>query len=151
MRSLTEIESQNESFLKDRGIHFTKVLMTKNILSHHIFDATQTINKFLKDEGIHDFDSQGFGEKTYITTHLLTFKDEKKISTSVYKAAKRGDKRMWFGAEILSTTSPDDIYLMIAKAGELYILNMSRIDIMFCYTAGLDNPVKRFMKDYCKA
>lgn len=78
MRSLTEIENQNESFLKDRGIHFTKVLMTKNILSHHIFDATQTIGKFLKDEGIHDFDSQGFGEKTYITTHLLTFKDEKK-------------------------------------------------------------------------
>lgn len=148
MRKLTEIESRNESFLEERNIHFAKVLMTENILSHHIFDATQSIVSFLKEEGIHDFESQGCGEKAFISVHLLTFKRDVVINTSVYKAAKRGDKRMWFGAEIIPVTSPNDIYLMIAKAGELFILNMSRIDIMSCCTTDIDNPIKRFIN--CK-
>ena len=53
---------------------------------------------------------------------------------------------MWFGAEIIPVTSPNDIYLMIAKAGELFILNMSRIDIMSCCTTDIDNPIKRLLK-----
>lgn len=146
MRTLTEIEIQNESFLKERGVHFVKVLMTENILSHHIFDATQSIDRFLKEEGIHDFDTQRSGEKKYLNTHLLTFKEERIINTSVYKAKKRGDKRMWFGAEIIPNTIPNDIYLMISKAGELYILNISHIDIVFCCATGVDNPIKRFIK-----
>ena len=150
MRELTEIESRNESFLKERNIHFAKVLMTENILSHHIFDATQSIDRFLKEEDIHDFDLQVSGEKAFISVHLLTFKREVIIKTSVYKAAKRGDKRMWFGADIIPVTSPNDIYLMIAKAGELFILNMSRIDIMSCCTTDIDNPIKKFMNNYCK-
>ena len=150
MRDLTEIENRNESFLKERNIYFAKVLMTENILSHHIFDATQSIDCFLKEEGIHDFDLQDCGEKAFISVHLLTFKRDVIINTSVYKAAKRGDKRMWFGAEIIPVTLPDDIYLMIAKAGELYILNMSRIDIMSCCTTDIDNPIKRFMGNYYK-
>ncbi len=148
MRALTEIESRNESFLNERNIHYAQVLMTENILSHHIFDATQSIDSFLKKEGVHDFDCQKSGEKTYISTHLLTFKREEIIKTSVYKAAKRGDKRMWFGSEILSSTAPNDIYIMIAKHGELYILNISRIDIMSCWTSGLDNPIKRFIAGF---
>ncbi len=150
MRALTEIESKNELFLNEVGINFVKVLMTQNILSHYIFDATRSIINFLKNEGIHDFDSQNDGEKTYITTHLLTFKREQKIKTSVYKSAKRGDKRMWFGSEIVPITSPNDIIVIMASCQELYILNISHIDIMSCYTSGLDNPVKRFVMKYNK-
>ena len=147
MRELTEIEIQNESFLKEHGIHFAKVLLTENILSHHIFDASQSIERFLKEEQVHDFDSQINGEKKYITTHLLTFKEDRIIHTSVYKATKRGDKRMWFGAEILSITNPDDIYIMMAKDGELFILNMTRIDIALCYNTSMNNPIKCFLRD----
>lgn len=150
MRELTELEIQNEEFLKENNIHFAKVYMTENILSHHIFDASQSVDKFLREAKIHDYNSQINGEKTHIITHLLTFKRELMIKTSIYKATKRGDKRMWFGAEILPTTSPGDIYLMIAKKGELYILNMSHIDILFCYTTGLDNPIKQFFKELIK-
>lgn len=147
MRDLTEIELQNEKFLWEHEIRFVKVLMTRNILSHHIFDATQSINKFLKEEGIHDYGSQKCGEKRYILTHLLTFKEERNIKTSVYKAAKRGDERMWFGAEILPITNVEDIYLMMAKNGELYILNMSRIDLALCYMTSMNNPIKQFIKN----
>ena len=147
MRELTEIEIQNESFLKKHEIRFAKVLLTKNILSHHIFDASQSIERFLKEEQVHDFDSQINGEKKYITTHMLTFKEDRIIHTSVYKATKRGDKRMWFGAEILPITNAGDIYLMMANKGELYILNMSRIDIMLCYMTSMSNPIKHFLKE----
>lgn len=147
MRELTEIEIQNESFLKEHEIRFAKVLLTENILSHHIFDASQSIERFLKEEHVHDFDSQNNGDKKYITTHLLTFKEDRIIHTSVYKATKRGDKRMWFGAEILSITNPDDIYIMMAKDGELFILNMTRIDIALCYNTSMNNPIKRFLRD----
>lgn len=148
MRTLTEIESLNESYLIKQDIRFVKVLMTENILSHHIFDATQSIVRFLKEEGIHDFESQGSGEKKYIKTRLLTFKRELIINTSVYKATKRGDKRMWFGAEIIPITSPNDIYLMLAKDSVLYILNMSRINIMSCCTTGIDNPIKQLIHNH---
>lgn len=147
MRELLEIEIQNEYFLKEHGIHFAKVLMTDNIISHHIFDASYSIARFLREEHVHDFDSQKNGEKTYVVTHLLTFKEEKIINTSLYKSAKRGDKRMWFGAEILSMTKPNDIYIMMAKGWELYILNMTRIDIALCFETSLDNPIKQFFKN----
>lgn len=146
MRALTEIESKNESYLNSLGIHYAKVLMTENILSHHIFDATQTLIRFLKEEGVYDFDSHNKGEKAHISTHMLTFKREEIINTSVYKSAKRGDKRMWFGAKIVPITCANDIYLVMAESNELYILNMSHIDIMSCCTSDLDNPIKRFVK-----
>lgn len=147
MRELTDLEIQNESFLKTRGIHFAKVWMTENILSHHIFDATQSVDSFLREEGIHDFNLQNNGEKTLIFSHFLTFKKEIFIQTSLYKT-KRGDKRMWFGSEILPTTSSGDVYLMIAKSRDLYILNMSHIDILFCCSTGLDNPIKEIFKNF---
>ena len=150
MRALTELESQNQIFLKKHGIRFAMVVMTKNILSHHIFDATQSIVKFLKEESIHDFGTQKCGEKRYISTHLLTFKEERITKTSVYKAAKRGDERMWFGAEILPITKEEDVYLLMAENGELYILNMSRIDILLCYMTSLNNPIKQYFKTVVK-
>lgn len=146
MRELTEIEKQNESFLNERNIHFVKVLMTENILSHHIFDATQSICRFLKEGGVHDYDMQQSGDKTYINTHLLTFKEEKIIKTSVYKSAKRGDKRMWFGAEILPITSTNDIFIMMIKTGNLYILNISHINLFSCCISEIKNPIKDVFK-----
>ena len=147
MRALTDLERQNELFLTEKGVRFVMVLMTENILSHHIFDATKSVDKFLKEEGIHDFSMQQNGEKKYIDAHLLTFKEEKVIHSSVYKAAKRGDKRMWFGAEIIPVTSPDDICLMVSKEGTLYILNMSHIDLLLCFNTGISNPIKIFLKE----
>ena len=54
---------------------------------------------------------------------------------------------MWFGAEILPITNASDIYLMMANKEELYILNMSRIDIMLCYMTSMSNPIKQFLKE----
>lgn len=149
MRELTTLETQNEEFLEQKGIRFATILMTDNILSHSIFDANRQIVKFLKEMGVHDYDAQekGADAKVMIDTHILTFKEEVMSKSSLYKAGTRGDKRMWFGAEILPYVDDDQIVAIFVKDGELYVLNESKIDIELCYTTGMTNPIKGFLKE----
>lgn len=150
MRQLTKLETQNEEFLEQKGIRFATILMTDNILSHSIFDANRQIVKLLKEMDVHDYDVQGKGSesKVMIATHILTFKEEVMSKSSLYKAGTRGDKRMWFGAEVLPYAEDGNIFAIIAHDGELYIFNESKIDVELCYTTSMTNPIKRFLKTY---
>ena len=150
MRTLTELENQNEEFLTKKGIPFTTVLITDNILKHSIFDATRPMIKFFKEQGIHDYHVQEKGKdaKKYVTTHILTFKKEIMSRSSLYKAGTRGDMRMWFGAEILPLTEGGNIYTIMVQGNEFFILNESKIDIELCYTTSIDNPIKRFLRSF---
>lgn len=147
MRPLSELERQNEDFLNEKGFHFAKVQLTENILAHAIFDATQEISRFLREEGIHDFSKQANGKeaKRFIPTHLLTFKQEVEMKTSLYKAAKRGDKRMWFGSEIFPYVEDDDIFVIMAFNNELFIINITHLDIELCFRTSIDNSIKTFL------
>lgn len=148
MRELSELEKQNEEFLVNKRISFTTVMMTHNILSHSIFDANKQIVKYLKEQGLHDYDLQknGKDERVMIKTHILTFTEDVLSKSSLYKAGTRGDKRMWFGAAVLPYTDDNDIFAIIAHEGELYIINESKFDFDLCYMTNVDNPVKVFLR-----
>lgn len=148
MRELSELEMQNEEFLANKGISFTTVMMTNNILSHSIFDANRQIVKYLKDQGLHDYALQknGKDERVMIKTHILTFTEDVLSKSSLYKAGTRGDKRMWFGAAVLPYADDNDIFVIIAHEGEMYIVNESKIAIDLCYMTNIDNPIKVFLK-----
>lgn len=148
MRELSELEKQNEEFLVNKRISFTTVMMTHNILSHSIFDANKQIVKYLKEQGLHDYDLQknGKDERVMIKTHILTFTEDVLSKSSLYKAGTRGDKRMWFGAAVLPYTDYNDIFAIIAHEGELYIINESKFDFDLCYMTNVDNPIKVFLK-----
>lgn len=148
MRELSELEKQNEEFLVNKRISFTTVMMTHNILSHSIFDANKQIVKYLKEQGLHDYDLQknGKNERVMIKTHILTFTEDVLSKSSLYKAGTRGDKRMWFGAAVLPYTDDNDIFAIIAHEGELYIINESKFDFDLCYMTNVDNPIKVFLK-----
>lgn len=148
MRELSELEKQNEEFLVNKRISFTTVMMTHNILSHSIFDANKQIVKYLKEQGLHDYDLQknGKDERVMIKTHILTFTEDVLSKSSLYKADTRGDKRMWFGAAVLPYTDDNDIFAIIAHEGELYIINESKFDFDLCYMTNVDNPIKVFLK-----
>ncbi|WP_295437145.1 hypothetical protein [uncultured Prevotella sp.] len=148
MRELSELEKQNEEFLVNKRISFTTVMMTHNILSHSIFDANKQIVKYLKEQGLHDYDIQknGKDERVMIKTHILTFTEDVLSKSSLYKAGTRGDKRMWFGAAVLPYTDDNDIFAIIAHEGELYIINESKFDFDLCYMTNVDNPIKVFLK-----
>lgn len=148
MRELSELEKQNEEFLVNKRISFTTVMMTHNILSHSIFDANKQIVKYLKEQGLHDYDLQknGKDERVMIKTHILTFTEDVLSKSSLYKAGTRGDKRMWFGAAVLPYTDDNDIFAIIAHEGGLYIINESKFDFDLCYMTNVDNPIKLFLK-----
>lgn len=148
MRELSELEKQNEEFLVNKRISFTTVMMTHNILSHSIFDANKQIVKYLKEQGLHDYDLQknGKDERVMIKTHILTFTEDVLSKSSLYKAGTRGDKRMWFGAAVLPYTDDNDFFAIIAHEGELYIINESKFDFDLCYMTNVDNPIKVFLK-----
>lgn len=148
MRELSELEKLNEEFLVNKRISFTTVMMTHNILSHSIFDANKQIVKYLKEQGLHDYDLQknGKDERVMIKTHILTFTEDVLSKSSLYKAGTRGDKRMWFGAAVLPYTDDNDIFAIIAHEGELYIINESKFDFDLCYMTNVDNPIKVFLK-----
>lgn len=148
MRELSELEKQNEEFLVNKRISFTTVMMTHNILSHSIFDANKQIVKYLKEQGLHDYDLQknGKDERVMIKTHILTFTEDVLSKSSLYKAGTRGDKRMWFGAAVLPYTDDNGIFAIIAHEGELYIINESKFDFDLCYMTNVDNPIKVFLK-----
>ena len=108
MRVLTEIESQNETFLNKKGIPFVKVLMTQNILSHHIFDATQSIVKFLKGERIHDFDLQGSGEKNISQPICLRLRERRLLIRLFIRLLREGTNvcglvRRYYQSHLLMT------------------------------------------------
>lgn len=148
MRELTELEKQNEMFLYDKGIQFATVMLTDNILSHSIFDASKQIVRYLKEQGIHDFSVQENGKdaRILVATHILTFKNEILSQTSMYKAGTRGDKRMWFGAKVLPFAEDGNIFVIIVYEGELFIFNESKLDLELCYSTSLNNPIKRFLR-----
>lgn len=150
MRELTELEKQNEKFLKDKGIQFTIVMLTDNILNHSIFDASKQIVRYLKEQGIHDFSVQENGKEARIlvTTHILTFKDDILSQTSMYKAGTRGDKRMWFGAKVLPFAENGNIFVIIAYKGELFIISESKLDLELCFCTSINNPIKRFLRTF---
>ena len=150
MRELTVLETQNIEYVSDKGIKFAFVLLTENILSHSIFDATRQMVAFLKECGIHDFSTQqnGTEHRKFVNTHILTFKEDIKSRTSLYKAGTRGDKRMWFGAEVLPAVDSNNMVIVIAKDNEINVINISKIDIEYCCSTNYDNPIKRLIKRF---
>lgn len=147
MKDFNLREQGNINFLNEKGISFCLVQLTENILSKSIFDATTQIRAFLKNEGIHDFSLQKNGQedKLLINTYILTFARVIKTETSLYRAGTRGDERMWFGSPILSVTNPDDLYAIFEKDYEIYLINISKINIESLWRSSVPNPVGEFI------
>lgn len=146
MKALTQLESLNIEYLESKGVAFVTVCLTPNILEHGIFDATKQIKTFLLESGIHDFALQKPGEKVMAKTHIISFKDDVVCESSLYRAGKRGDKRMWYGSDIYSFVEENDICAMLAKNKELYVVNISSVDIELCCNSPQDNPIKTLLK-----
>ncbi len=145
MKELSELEQMNTKYLDKKGVQYTLICLTQNILRHGIFDAKVALRNLLKEKSVHDYDAQKPGEKVSISTHILTFKDDITTDSSMYRAGSRGDARMWFGSEIYNVASPDDIFAVIPVEGIIYVLPLTHLDIEYCCTTSRNNPVKQFI------
>lgn len=145
MRTYTELELMNIEYLNKHKIRFVLINLTQNILDHAIFDAKRELQNWFKESGVHDYSTQGPGQKVMIKTFILTFKKQIDGESSLYRSGTRGDARMWFGSEIYDVVSPDDICAVFLRDKEIYVINISKIDIDYCCTTSLKNPIKTFI------
>lgn len=63
----------------------------------------------------------------------------------MYRAGTRGDARMWFGSEIYTVAQPDDIFAVIPIEGVIYVLPITHIDVEYCCSTSIQNPIKSFV------
>lgn len=142
MRALSDLEHMNAEYLNKKGIKYVLVCLTENILHHGIFDAKVALRELLREESVHDYSLQKPGEKVSKKTRIITFKKEIDANSSMYRAGTRGDARMWFGSEIYEVAQPDDIFAIVPKDGIINVIPITHIDLEYCCSTSIQNPVK---------
>jgi hypothetical protein len=131
MRQLTPSELSKVQTLTSRDVKLGLIEPTATGLSKSILDATQPVRKFLKDESIHDYDSQGQGPeaKVLIDTVIISSGATKHSKASLYRPqTKSGDPRIWF-YDLVAICKPNDIIAFTVYDGKIWLFNLTRLDI----------------------
>lgn len=149
MRPFTPFEKTNMEYLVNHNVKFTQVQITATGLKKSILDATTPMRTYFKDNNIHDYELQSQGPENKVTkkTFILTGGKVIKTTTSLYRpVTKEGDPRLWIYG-LKDTTEADDIHAIIARnPDELYVINLTKINIPhFCET-DIENPICDLVK-----
>lgn len=149
MRSFTPFEKKNMEYLVNHNVKFTQVQITATGLKKSILDATTPMRTYFKENNVHDYELQAQGQENKVTkkTYILTGGKIIETTTSLYRPiTKEGDPRLWvYGLK--DTTEADDIHAIIAQnPDELYVINLTKVDIpRFCET-DIENPIRDLVK-----
>lgn len=151
MRPFNTFEAKNVKYLVDNQIEYATIQITETGLKKSILDATAPVRVYLKEHGIHDYDKQpqGTDHKRLLTTYILDEVNQYPTLTSLYRPiTKKGDPRMWVnktkGIEFLRA---NDIFAIIAHKGELYVVNLSKIDIPHVCQSPILTPLKSLIAE----
>lgn len=149
MRPFTPFEKTNMEYLVNHNVKFTQVQITATGLKKSILDATTPMRTYFKENNIHDYELQSQGPENKVTkkTFILTGGKVIKTTTSLYRpVTKEGAPRLWIYG-LKDTTEADDIHAIIARnPDELYVINLTKINIpRFCET-DIENPIRNLVK-----
>ena len=136
-------------YLVNHNVKFTQVQVTATGLKKSILDATTPMRTYFKENNVHDYELQAQGPENKITkkTYILTGVKVIESTTSMYRpVTKDGDPRLWV-YRLKETTEADDIHAIIAQnPDELYVINLTKVDIpRFCET-DIENPIRDLVK-----
>ena len=150
MRPFTPFEKKNMEYLVNHNVKFTQVQITATGLKKSILDATTPMRTYFKENNVHDYELQAKGPENKVTirTSILTEHAEIPTQTSLYRPmTKDGDPRLWvYGLK--DTTAADDIHAIIAtNHDQLYVINLTKVDIIKCCESALVNPIKDLIHD----
>ena len=145
MRPFTPFEKKNMEYLVNHNVKFTQVQITATGLKKSILDATTPMRTYFKENNVHDYELQAKGPENKVTirTSILTEHAEIPTQTSLYRPmTKDGDPRLWvYGLK--DATAADDIHAIIAtNHDQLYVINLTKVDIIKCCESALVNPIK---------
>jgi hypothetical protein len=152
MRELSSLELDRIKLLTENSVEFCMIEPTQTGLSKSIMDATGPVKVYLKSNQIHDYLSQRQGQdyKTLIPSFFLTESSCSKTIASLYRpSTKKGDPRIWFKG-MGDYAYANDILALIAFESKLYVLNITRIDLIAHFHSEYNNPIKEFFTEFNK-
>jgi hypothetical protein len=149
MRSFTNLENQRLKVFTENSVEITVVEPTLTGLKKSILDATGPVRGYLKEKGLHDYSTQKQGEenKILIKSWLVDPISKTPSTASLYRPkTKKGDPRIWF-KKLPEFAKANDILVIIAYQQELFIINVTRVDIIASIKSDQANPIKEIIEE----
>lgn len=131
-RAETPREEANVRAIQDATTAVAFLMPTATGLKKSILDAVAPVRAFLLRVGIHDYQHQQQGPENAVRTraHFVTAAATERTTMSMYRPiTKQGDPRIWFRA-LPEHAGPGDLLALVAWSGEIYVLNVTRLDIV---------------------
>jgi hypothetical protein len=144
MRQLSTVEINRIKLLTENSVELTLIEPTKTGLGKSIMDATGPVRNYLKEKLVHDYDNQMQGQthKIFINSYLVDAGSLIRSTASLYRpVSKKGDPRIWFKS-LPAYVKANDILGIIEFDNELYVLNITRIDIERLLKSKIVNPLQ---------
>jgi hypothetical protein len=148
MRQLSNEEINKLKLLTENSVEFTLIEPTATGLDKSILDATATVRTYLQDKHIHNYDlqKQGIDHKILIKSSLIEPQRLIPSAASLYRPeTKKGDPRIWFKG-LNAYANPNDILAIIEYDKQLFVLDITTLDIAALVHGKLSNPLKDLIK-----
>lgn len=149
MRQLTTLEINRIKLLTEKSVELCLIEPTGTGLEKSIMDATGSVRTYLKANNIHDFELQKQGQesKIQITSFLISSDSLVNSVASLYRPnTKKGDPRIWFKG-LGSYSKSNDILGIIAFEGNLYVLNITQLDLHKLIESKVSNPLQDLVNE----
>jgi hypothetical protein len=149
MRQLTTLEINRIKLLTEKSVELCLIEPTGTGLEKSIMDATGSVRTYLKANNIHDFELQKQGQesKIQITSYLISSDSLVNSVASLYRPnIKKGDPRIWFKG-LGSYSKSNDILGIIAFEGNLYVLNITQLDLHELIESKISNPLQDLVNE----
>jgi hypothetical protein len=152
MRQLSAIEINRIKLLTEKSVELCLIEPTETALEKHIMDATGSVRAYFKSKEIHDyeFQKQGASENgIQVETNLVSENAILKTSTSLYRPkakGKGGDPRIWI-SKLPNFAKANDILGIIAFENQLYVLNVTQLDLHKLIDSEINNPLRELVNE----
>lgn len=149
MRVLTPSEQSKIKLLTKHQVPLALIEPTETGLKKSIMDATGSVRSFLKENGIHDYDTQGQGPENKVQIDTKIYEDFRIINStaSLYRPqTKKGDPRIWFSG-LTKVANPNDIVSLIFFSGSFHIFNLTQLNVESLLNSNLANPLKDLISE----
>lgn len=149
MRQLTTLEINRIKLLTEKSVELCLIEPTGTGLEKSIMDATGSVRTYLKANNIHDFELQKQGQESKIQINSFLISSDSLVNSvaSLYRPnTKKGDPRIWFKG-LGSYSKANDILGIIAFESDLYVLNITQLDLHKLIESKISNPLQDLVNE----
>lgn len=127
-----DLSLKNRKYLAKNGVDYGLLTITQTGLNKSIMDAVGSLRAYFKENHYHNYDDQKQGT-TYKSLKpcylVISDRDAQDQKVSLYRPeTKKGDPRIWIYG-LKSYADPGDEIVLILDKNELYIFNISKLDL----------------------